>query len=86
MYRYPLLYFITKPYLYAFYVLLPCYYSIIASLLFHYYPITNMYVHYLNLLQDHYYIIMLYYCHGTAYYYVITEVPQSDFSIRWRWQ
>ena len=68
MYRYPLLHIITKPYLYAFYVLLSCYYSIIASLLFHYYPITNMYVHYLKLLQDHYYIITLYYCHGTAYF------------------
>ena len=31
-----------------------------------------MYVHYLKLLQDHYYIITLSYCHGTAYYYLIT--------------
>ena len=41
-------------------------------LLRHYCCITNMYVHYLKLLQDHYYIITLYYCHGTAYYYLIT--------------
>ena len=31
-----------------------------------------MYVHHLKLLQDHYYIISLSYCHGTAYYYLIT--------------
>ena len=31
-----------------------------------------MYVHYHKLLQYHYYIITLSYCHGTAYYYLIT--------------